>query len=274
MTLTTPALVEELLPENGGGRVTSVCASNTHTCAVTDTGDVYSWGYSLDSGSLGHGKSMFQPTPKRVIGVKRAIQVATGAHHTIILTSYSLPSLPYHDSLDNKKDCSEHIIRSSSSTNNILHQEEEEEEELDEEEEGEEEADKDRKSDQNSSSNKAGEINYHKNVLSLKQYSEIALAKNVDITNVSQVLNYAKILAAHELASYCSQFILQNLDAFLTQCKSHDLDILLEDTLMSFSNSSQFFSNSENKNLQQLKQRSDSQVTFNFFFYIFQYMFF
>jgi hypothetical protein len=185
--------------------------------------------------------------------------------------------LPYHDSdsVDNHNH-SDQIIRSSSSsssssgsgrsTNNILHQEEA----LDEEDE--EDDDEDRKSDQNSPSNGTAEINYHKNVLTLKQYSEIALAKNVDITNVAQVLNYSKILAAHELASYCSQFILQNLDAFLTQCKPHDLDILLEDTLMSFSNSSQFLLSSENKNLQQLKPRSDSQVIFLFCLYFFQYL--
>jgi len=53
--LSSPQLVESLLPENGGGRVTSVCASGTHTCVVTDTGDTYSWGSSIDMGCLGHG---------------------------------------------------------------------------------------------------------------------------------------------------------------------------------------------------------------------------
>lgn len=47
----------------------SACAG--HSAVVTDSGDLYTWGSSEDQGVLGHGAGKWQPTPKRVLGLKR-----------------------------------------------------------------------------------------------------------------------------------------------------------------------------------------------------------
>ena len=96
--LTYPQLVETLLPENGGGRVQYICAQSDHTCALTDVGDLFTWGSTTDQqGLLGHGAGSYQPVPKRVVGVKRAVQVASGDDHTVVLIAASLPPLPHAD---------------------------------------------------------------------------------------------------------------------------------------------------------------------------------
>ncbi len=48
----TPQLVEPLLPENGGGRITSVTVSSNKTCVVSEAGDLYTWGVADDAVSL------------------------------------------------------------------------------------------------------------------------------------------------------------------------------------------------------------------------------
>jgi alpha-tubulin suppressor-like RCC1 family protein len=44
--LSAPLLVESMMAENGGGRAVSVSAAGDRTCIVTDTGDLYSWGFT------------------------------------------------------------------------------------------------------------------------------------------------------------------------------------------------------------------------------------
>ena len=46
--LSSPQLLETLLPENGGGRVVHASAASSHSCVVTDTGDIYTWGAPPD----------------------------------------------------------------------------------------------------------------------------------------------------------------------------------------------------------------------------------
>ena len=49
-------------------------------------------------GGLGLGKGIRnQLLPKRVLGVKRAVGVAVGDDHTLVLTAASLPPLPLSD---------------------------------------------------------------------------------------------------------------------------------------------------------------------------------
>ena len=51
----------------------------------------------LDSGILGLGAMNYQPIPKLVEGVKRAVSVAAGGDYTLVLTSASVPPMPFAD---------------------------------------------------------------------------------------------------------------------------------------------------------------------------------
>ncbi|CAN0285211.1 unnamed protein product, partial [Discosporangium mesarthrocarpum] len=60
-----------------------------HTAAVTDTGELYTWGGGM-YGKLGHGNEKGHPQPSRVDylveeGV-RVTQIACGSRHTVVLT--------------------------------------------------------------------------------------------------------------------------------------------------------------------------------------------
>jgi hypothetical protein len=106
-----PQLVETLLPVNGGARVVAISATGNRTCAVTDVGDVHTWGATyhkvsyfvlfcfesglcLFQGVLSPGPTSFEPLPKRVAGIKRAVSVAAGEDHTLVVISTTLPPLP------------------------------------------------------------------------------------------------------------------------------------------------------------------------------------
>eukprot|EP01035_Chromulina_nebulosa_P018843 gene18843-24628_t len=92
---TSPRLVEALLPTSVGGKIIHVAASSNRTCAVTELGDLYTWGATDTQGILGHSsKSNYQPLPKRVNGIKRAKSVAIGDDHTLVLTNCLLPAYP------------------------------------------------------------------------------------------------------------------------------------------------------------------------------------
>ena len=70
------AIVEALLAENGGGCMVAISSSASMSVCLSDCGDVYSWGATEGKGGLGHGLANFQPLPRRVVGVKRAVGVA------------------------------------------------------------------------------------------------------------------------------------------------------------------------------------------------------
>ncbi|EGZ16569.1 hypothetical protein PHYSODRAFT_498697, partial [Phytophthora sojae] len=77
------------------GPVASVCASQDHCAVVTREGDLVTWGCG-QQGVLGHGRgNTWQPSPKRVSGVKKAVAVAAGHQHTAVLVA---PVLPDFDS--------------------------------------------------------------------------------------------------------------------------------------------------------------------------------
>ncbi|CAM9907301.1 unnamed protein product, partial [Laminaria digitata] len=67
-----PRLVAAMLPENCGGNAVHVSASDQHSCVVTDTGDLYTWGTEgEEGGALGHGDKRWQPVAKRVSSLKK-----------------------------------------------------------------------------------------------------------------------------------------------------------------------------------------------------------
>lgn len=74
------------------GPITSICASQDHCAVVTLAGDLVTWGGGAQ-GVLGHGQeNTWQPSPKRVNGVKKAVAVATGHQHTVVLVAPAIPS--------------------------------------------------------------------------------------------------------------------------------------------------------------------------------------
>lgn len=95
-----PMLVAAMLPENCGGNAVHVSASDRHSCVVTDTGDLYTWG-DCNVGALGHGDRNWQPVAKRVASLKKVI-VGSKRHrvrfdyHILcsIHPSYLMPSHP------------------------------------------------------------------------------------------------------------------------------------------------------------------------------------
>lgn len=69
------------------GPVANVCASQDHCAVVTQQGDLVMWGCG-QQGVLGHGRgNTWQPSPKRVTGVKKAVAVVAGHQHTVVLVA-------------------------------------------------------------------------------------------------------------------------------------------------------------------------------------------
>ena len=58
--LSTPTLVEAMLPERGGGRAVFVSASSNRTCVTSDKGDLYTWGATDDSVSASFASQNFR----------------------------------------------------------------------------------------------------------------------------------------------------------------------------------------------------------------------
>ena len=94
--LSQPQLVEALLSDNGGGRIVDITAAGNRSCAITDVGELFTWGATCRQGVLTPGPSNYQPVPKKVPGVKQAIGVSAGEDHTLVLTGTTLPKLPLH----------------------------------------------------------------------------------------------------------------------------------------------------------------------------------
>ncbi len=85
----------QLIPLNE--RAVQVSASDHHTAVLTSNGSLYTWGAcnnDTSNRSLGHSGVKYQPCPKRVPGVFRAVQVATAREHTALLIGVTYPPLP------------------------------------------------------------------------------------------------------------------------------------------------------------------------------------
>ncbi|CAN6326381.1 unnamed protein product [Urochloa humidicola] len=82
-----PRLVESLTVSN----VDFVACGEFHTCAVTTTGELYTWGDGTHNvGLLGHGNDVGHWIPKRISGALENLQVAyvsCGTWHTALITS-------------------------------------------------------------------------------------------------------------------------------------------------------------------------------------------
>ena len=83
-----------MLPEEGGGAAIAVAASENHTAVVTKEGALFTWGASYKKEVLGHEGVRWQPCPKRVAGVSRAVGLAAAKEHTILLVGATFPPIP------------------------------------------------------------------------------------------------------------------------------------------------------------------------------------
>lgn len=93
--ISSPQLVSQMLPENGGGRAVAVSASESHSAVVTADGHLFTWGSSYGNNALGHKGVKFQPSPRKVTRVHRAVGVAASKEHTALLIGTSFPCLPH-----------------------------------------------------------------------------------------------------------------------------------------------------------------------------------
>jgi alpha-tubulin suppressor-like RCC1 family protein len=93
MVIASPQLVTGMLPENGGGIAVAVSASEHHTAVVTDCGHLYTWGATYGKDVLGHEGVRWQPNPKKVPGVHRAVGVAAAKEHNVMLVGTSFPTI-------------------------------------------------------------------------------------------------------------------------------------------------------------------------------------
>lgn len=94
MVIASPQLVTGMLPENGGGRAVAVSASENHTAVLTDAGHLYTWGANEKNDVLGHEGVKWQPVPRRVPSIHRAVGLAAAKEHTVLLIGTSFPALP------------------------------------------------------------------------------------------------------------------------------------------------------------------------------------
>lgn len=227
--VTYPQLVEKLLLENGGGKIVSICASSHTNCCISDCGDLYSWGSTPDQGVLGHGNVNFQPVPKRVIGVKRAVSVACGANHTLVLLSATMPLLPLSAQPPAllKRDATPVSLSGLSSSDSDSDSDDDDTHLSEPDPQFEEHAESE------PATSLAVGLPELYSAPTLKQLCERSLAQSVNIKNAISLLAHAEILDANLLAAFCVQFIECNFDAILVSSKPSDLDVLMTDVDLS-----------------------------------------
>ena len=107
---TSPQLVTGMLPENGGGFAVAVSASEQHTAVVTNTGALFTWGVAQGKNVMGHEGVRWQPSPKRVPGIHRAVNVAVAKEHTVVLIGTTFPAMPHPSGLSTLEYISAHAI--------------------------------------------------------------------------------------------------------------------------------------------------------------------
>ena len=175
---TSPQLVTGMLPENGGGWAVTVSASENHTAVVTDTGALYTWGATYGPSILGHEGVRWQPDPKRVPGLYRAVAVAAAKEHFAVLSGTSFPPIP--------------ALSRTLSTEPL------------------------RASNKDESDGKPfAKSSTKPSIMSLEEMAARQVAKHVDLFNVWPILITAERIQNETLINYCQEFCKRNLDGVL-----------------------------------------------------------
>ena len=119
-TSSSPQLVTGMLPENGGGFAVAVSASEQHTAVVTDSGALFTWGVAHGKNVMGHKGVRWQPNPKRVPGVHRAVNVAVAKEHTVVLVGTTFPAMVPAEGLASLQDLSARTVARHVDLFNVL----------------------------------------------------------------------------------------------------------------------------------------------------------
>ncbi|KAL7571439.1 hypothetical protein ACA910_019196 [Epithemia clementina (nom. ined.)] len=189
---TTPQLVTGMLPEHGGGRAVTVSASENHTAVVTDTGALYTWGATHGPSILGHEGVRWQPNPKRVPGLYRAVAVAAAKEHFVVLSGTSFPPTPA-------------IATTSPKFTAALPKDD----------------------DQKPPSSKR----FNSVVPSLEELAALQVTKYVDMFNVWPILITAERIQNETLINFCQEFCKRNLDGVLNVGQRRVMDCYLTEQL-------------------------------------------
>eukprot|EP00599_Poterioochromonas_sp_BG-1_P006764 CAMPEP_0173134324 /NCGR_PEP_ID=MMETSP1105-20130129/1224_1 /TAXON_ID=2985 /ORGANISM="Ochromonas sp., Strain BG-1" /LENGTH=1098 /DNA_ID=CAMNT_0014046101 /DNA_START=281 /DNA_END=3577 /DNA_ORIENTATION=+ len=207
--LSNAQIVDGLLPENGGGKVVFISASGNRTCAVTKVGDLFTWGATTDKGILTSSAAVsYQPVPKKVYDIKRAVKVTAGEDYTLVLTSITLPSpFPFPCDL-------EQTSKVKSAVRGI-------------------EEDYQYGDDLYYSSLKPQQVEDvpKLNIPSLQHLCAEKLCSQVTLKNVLNGLVFAERFNSELLIEYCTEYIQRNLDAVIVQTKAVELERIMEELM-------------------------------------------
>lgn len=89
-----PSIVSVLLTSKATerllvNRVQWISCGFEHVAALTDAGDVYSWGYGA-SGVLGHGETSTVLFPRKVASVEDIVYIESGGYHTVAVDKHGM----------------------------------------------------------------------------------------------------------------------------------------------------------------------------------------
>ena len=79
-----------------GGYAVAIAASCDHTAVLTDSGNLYTWGAAHKHQILGYQNVKYQPLPRKVPGIYRAVNLAVAKEHTVLLIGTTKPKANYH----------------------------------------------------------------------------------------------------------------------------------------------------------------------------------
>lgn len=193
-------------------RVTQVAAGDAHTCAVTEHGQLYTWGIGVLGTVPAHDAKarMRVGTPALVRGILCVRSVAAGGRHTLAACALQQPVVVPDTA----------PAATPSSGDQSLFGEH-------------------------------YEVEYkHDRVPTLKHLCEVQLAKSLSLTNVAEYaptptqfcfasthtvapsfcrrMAYGALLPAPSLHKWCNQFVSSNMDAMLTMLPPGDAELLLD----------------------------------------------
>eukprot|EP01038_Epipyxis_sp_PR26KG_P012214 gene12214-16363_t len=214
--LLAPQLIESLLPENGGGRIRQISASGNRTCAVSEDGDLFVWGTSDDKGVLGLDASKYQPVPKKISGIKRAIHVSAGDDYTIVTVCISVPASLIANHVYNDDTSYEKLDVNNDNDNDT---DSDENEQLN--------INKDNLI-TNHTKISSTQVMTFSSVPSLYNLCQNSISKLVNVKNAIQALQMAEMYNCSLLIMYCEEFIRRNFDAILVLTKAADIDKYIE----------------------------------------------